>query len=70
MASFESHRSESPNLFNRLNRLVDFQGQMKSTFLFPTIDRYDYESFLRKEEAVVKDLGVHVLDLIFLDEAS
>ena len=27
-------------------------------------------SLLRKEEAVVKDLGVHVLDLVFLDEAS
>ena len=26
--------------------------------------------FLRKEEAIVKDLGVHVLDLVFLDEAS
>ncbi len=23
-----------------------------------------------KKEAVVKDLGVHVLDLVFLDEAS
>ncbi len=34
-------------------------------------DRYDYPNpFLRKEEAVVKDLGVHVLDLVFLNEAS
>ena len=26
--------------------------------------------FLRKEEAIVKDLGVHVLDLVFLNKAS
>ena len=26
--------------------------------------------FFRKEEAVVKDLGIHVLDLVFLNEAS
>ncbi len=26
--------------------------------------------FLRKEEAIAKDLGIYVLDLVFLDEAS
>ena len=44
---------------------------MKSTFsFFQQSTDMTTNPFLRKEEAVVKDLGVHVLDLFFLDEAS
>ena len=43
---------------------------MKLAFLFQQSTDVTANAFLRKEEAVVKDLGVHVLDLVFLDEAS
>ena len=57
--------------FNILNRLVDFLRGKRSFFtLLQQSANMTANPFLRKEKAVVKDLGVHVLDLVFLDEVA
>ena len=58
-------------IFNLLNCLVDFLRVKRSFFTFlQQSTNMTANAFFRKEETVVKDLGVYVLDLVFLDEAS
>ena len=57
--------------FNLRNSLVDFLSFKWSLLpFFQQSTDVTANPFLRKEEAVVKNLSIHVLDLVFLDEVA
>ena len=72
---FSCSRSPSEDkdlVLNRLvNRLVDFLRVKWSFFtLLQQSANVTANPFFRKEKAIVKDLGIHILDLVFLDEVA